>query len=89
MGVIFKNAATFFGVFLQTLSIFIAMEYGNQFFINYFWVALAFFIPMFSFWALPIITFLVRLFSSDDIIKPLTASTPIIGNVATNLAKVM
>jgi hypothetical protein len=77
MSIIFKNVATFFGVFAHALSIFIAMEYGNQFFIKYFWMALAFFIPFFSFWALPIITFWVRLFSSEDIIKPLTAAIPI------------
>jgi len=89
MSIIFKNVATFFGIFAHTLSIFIASEYGNQFFIKYFWMALAFFIPMFSFWALPIITFWVRLFSSEDIIKPLTDATPVIGNVARDLAKIM
>jgi hypothetical protein len=77
MGIIFNNAALFFGMFLHVLSIFVAMEYGNQFFIQYFWAGLAFFIPGFSFWALPIITFWVRIFSSEDIIKPLTSVSPI------------
>jgi hypothetical protein len=68
IGMIFKAVAYFFGMFLYTLSIFTAIEYGNQFISPMLWGALAFFIPFFSFWALPIITFWIRLFSSQDII---------------------
>lgn len=68
LGMIFKAVAYFFGMFLYTLSIFTAIAYGNQFVSPMLWGALAFFIPFFSFWALPIITFFVRLFSSQDII---------------------
>jgi hypothetical protein len=68
VGMIFKAVAYFFGMFLYTLSIFTAIAYGNQFISPMLWGALAFFIPFFSFWALPIITFWIRLFSSSDII---------------------
>jgi hypothetical protein len=68
IGMLFKAVAYFFGMFLYTLSIFTAIEYGNQFISPMLWGALAFFIPFFSFWALPIITFWIRLFSSQDII---------------------
>jgi hypothetical protein len=68
MGMLFKAVAYFFGMFLYTLSIFTAIAYGNQFISPMLWGALAFFIPFYSFWALPIITFIVRLFSSDDFI---------------------
>jgi len=68
MGMLFKAVAYFFGMFLYTLSIFTAIEYGNQFISPMLWGAIAFFIPFYSFWALPMITFVVRLFSSDDFI---------------------
>jgi hypothetical protein len=68
MGIIFKSVAYFFGMFLYTLSVFTAIEYGNQFISPMLWGALSFFIPFFSFWALPIITFWVRVFSSQDFI---------------------
>lgn len=69
ISMMFKAVAYFFGMFLYTLSIFTAIEYGNQFISPLLWGGLAFFIPMFSFWALPIITFWIRLFSSDDFIN--------------------
>ena len=68
IGMVFKAVVYFFGMFLYTLSIFTAIAYGNQFISPMLWGALAFFIPFFSFWALPIITFWIRLFSSQDII---------------------
>jgi len=68
MGIVFKSVGYFFGMFLYTLSIFTAIEYGNQFGSSMLWGALAFFIPFFSFWGLPIITFWIRLFSSTDFI---------------------
>jgi len=68
IGMLFKSVAYFFGMFLYTLSIFTAIEYGNQFISPMLWGALAFFLPFYSFWGLPGITFLVRLFSSEDII---------------------
>ena len=68
MAILFKSIAQFFGMFLYTLSIFTAIEYGNQFISPLLFGALAFFIPFFSFWALPFITFVIRLFSADDFI---------------------
>ena len=68
MGTIFKSVAYFFGMFIYTFSVFTAIQYGNQFVSPMLWGAMAFFIPFFSFWGLPIITFWIRLFSSSDII---------------------
>jgi len=68
MNIIFKSVAYFFGMFLYTFSVFVAIEYGNQFISPMLWGALAFFMPFFSFWGLPVITFGVRLFRDNDII---------------------
>jgi hypothetical protein len=68
IGMVFKSVAYFFGMFLYTLSIFTAIEYGNQFISPLLWGAMAFFLPFYSFWGLPFITFWIRLFSSDDFI---------------------
>lgn len=68
VSIVFKNAATFFGVFIHSLSVFTAMKYGEYFISSLLWGGIAFFIPFFSFWALPIITFWVRVFSSSDFI---------------------
>jgi len=68
IGMVFKSVAYFFGMFLYTLSIFTAIEYGNQFISPLLWGAMAFFLPFYSFWGLPVITFWIRLFSSDDFI---------------------
>lgn len=68
IGIIFRNLAIFFGVYLQTLSVFSAYEFGNHFISPYLWAGIAFFIPFFSFWLLPPIVFWIRLFSSTDII---------------------
>jgi hypothetical protein len=69
ISIIFKSVSQFFGMFLYTLSIFTAIEYGNQFISPMLFGALAFFIPFFSFWALPILTFWIRIFSSQDFIQ--------------------
>lgn len=66
--IVFKNVATFFGVFLHSLSVFTAMKYGEYFVSSLLWGGLAFFIPFFSFWALPILTFWIRVFKTDDFI---------------------
>jgi hypothetical protein len=55
-------------MFLHSLSVFTAIEFGNQFISPMLWGALAFFVPFFSFWALPQITFWVRVFSTEDFI---------------------
>ena len=68
IGILFKSVAIFFGVFLHALSIFTAVQYGNQFLSPLLWGGLAFFIPFFSFTALPVVTFLLRLFRSSDFI---------------------
>jgi len=68
LGIIFKSVAHFFGMFLYTLSIFTAIEYGNQYISPILWGGVAFFLPFFSFWGLPFVTFWIRLFSSVDFI---------------------
>jgi len=68
IGIIFKNLAIFFGVYLQALSVFSAFEFGNYVISPYLWGAIAFFVPFFSFWLLPQIVFWMRLFSSSDVI---------------------
>jgi hypothetical protein len=68
LGTLFSSVAYFFMMFMHSLSVFTAIEYGNQFISPLLWGALAFFIPFFSFWALPQITFWIRVFSSQDII---------------------
>jgi hypothetical protein len=68
IGMLFKSVAYFFGMFLYTLSIFTAIEYGNQFVSPLLWGGVAFFLPFYSFWGLPFITFWIRLFSSNDFI---------------------
>jgi hypothetical protein len=67
-GTLFSSVAYFFIIFLHSLSVFTAIEYGNQFISPLLWGGLAFFVPFFSFWALPQITFLIRVFRSDDFI---------------------
>ena len=68
VGIVFKSVSYFFAMFLYTLSVFTAIEYGNQFISPMLWGGVAFFIPFFSFWGLPIVTFWVRIFSTDDFI---------------------
>ena len=68
IGILFKNVAIFFGIFLHALSVFVAVQYGNQFLSPLLWGGLAFFIPFFSFTALPVLTFGIRLFKSSDFI---------------------
>lgn len=80
ISVIFRNVGYFFIVFLYTLSIFIGIQYGNQFISPILWGALCFFIPGFAFWGLPQITFWVRLFSSADFIQSFKHSLPTLGN---------
>lgn len=53
IGVVFKNVAYFFLIFLQALSVFIAYRYGENSISPYLWAGIAFFIPGFSFWLLP------------------------------------
>jgi len=68
IGIVFKSVGYFFGMFLYTLSIFTAIEYGNQFISPLLWGGIAFFLPFFSFWGLPFVTFWIRIFSTDDFI---------------------
>lgn len=68
MSILFKNTAYFIGVYLQTLSVFSAYDFGQTFISPILWGGIAFFIPFFSFWALPIMIFWIRLFSSSDIV---------------------
>lgn len=68
LGVVFKNIAYFVGVYLQTLSVGSAIEFGNTFISPILWGGIAFIVPFFSFWLLPQIVFWIRLFVSYDIV---------------------
>ena len=68
IGIIFKNLAYFFGIYLYSMSVFSAMEFGNVFISPLLFGGLAFFIPFFSFWLLPLIVFWIRVFKSDNLI---------------------
>jgi hypothetical protein len=68
IGMLLMAVARFFAVYLHTLSFFTALSYGEKMLSPMIWGCLAFFIPFFSFWALPMITFVIRLFSSSDFI---------------------
>lgn len=86
IGILFKNVAIFFGVFLHALSVFIAIRFGDQFISRFLWGGLAFFIPFFSFTVLPVLTFIVRLFKSSDFISSVVQNgspinLPIVGQV--------
>jgi len=76
VGILFTNVARFFGVFIHALSVFTAIKFGDQFISPLLWGGLAFFIPFFSFWALPYITFLIRFFMSEDLINPALIAGP-------------
>lgn len=68
LGVVFKNIAYFVGIYLHTLSVGSAIEFGNTFISPILWGSFAFIIPFFSFWLLPQIVFWIRLFVSYDIV---------------------
>lgn len=68
VGIIFWNVLYFFAMYLYTLSVFSGIAYGNQFISPMLWGAAGFFLPGFSFWGLPVITFVIRLFKSTDFI---------------------
>lgn len=68
VSIVFKNLAWFFMTYLQTMSVCSAIEFGDTFISPLLWGGIAFFIPLFSFWLLPIIVFWIRLFSSTDIV---------------------
>jgi hypothetical protein len=68
IGIVLWNAMMFVLVYAQTMSFWIAVEYGKQFVSPELWGAIAFFVPFFSFWALPQITFWIRVFRTDDFI---------------------
>lgn len=78
IGTLFTNVARFFGIFIHSLSVFTAIKFGDQFISPLLWGGLAFFIPFFSFWALPIITFWLRLFMSSDIITTSLNNTSVL-----------
>lgn len=67
-GILVRNLAIFVMVYLHSVSVFTAIDFGYTFISPYVWGILAFFIPFFSFWALPPIVFMVRVFSSQDLI---------------------
>lgn len=68
VSIVFKNLAWFFVTYLQTMSVCSAIEFGGTFVSPLLWGGIAFFIPLFSFWLLPVIVFWIRLFSDSDIV---------------------
>jgi hypothetical protein len=68
VGVVFTNIARFIGIYLQTLSVGSAVEFGNTFISPILWGGLAFIIPFFSFWLLPVIVFWIRIFVDYDVV---------------------
>jgi hypothetical protein len=66
IGVLMKNVAYFFLIFVQALSVFIAYRYGENSISPYLWAGIAFFIPGFSFWLLPFYVFVVSLFGFNS-----------------------
>ena len=68
MWALFMGIARFFGTFLYAISVLVAYEYGNYFVHPIVWGAIAFFLPFFAFWGLPIVTFFARLFMSTNIV---------------------
>jgi hypothetical protein len=68
MTVVLKNAMYFVAIYLHSLSVASAVDFGNTFVSPILWGGLAFVIPFFSFWLLPQIIFWIRLFSTADIV---------------------
>ena len=75
IGIIFSSVSRFFGIFLWVTSIFAGIEFGNQFISPILFGALCFFMPGLAFWGLPFFTFIIRLFYSQDFIKPASETT--------------
>lgn len=59
------------GVFLYVMSIMFAYEFGKTLFNPIIWVIIAILLPYVSFWGIPIILILMRIFSSQDFILPM------------------
>jgi hypothetical protein len=67
-GMLFMAVARFCGTFLYVLSVLVAYDFGNYFIHPIIWGIVAFFIPFYAFWGLPVLVFVVRLFKSTDIV---------------------
>lgn len=65
---LFSGVATFCSTFLYVLSILVAYEFGNYFLHPLIWAILAFFLPLYAFWGLPFVVFVIRLFKSTNVI---------------------
>jgi hypothetical protein len=76
IGSLFAAVARFFGVALHSLSVFTAITFGRKFISPILWGGIAFFVPLFSFWALPIIVLGIRLFSTTDVVPLNIADIP-------------
>jgi hypothetical protein len=63
---VYQGVLIFIGTFLHAVSIISAYRFGKLFISPIIVAIFAFIIPYFSFWLLPIIVFVVRLFSSSD-----------------------
>ena len=67
-GMLFMAVARFCGTFLYVLSVLVAYDFGNYFIHPIIWGIVAFFLPFYAFWGLPVLVFVVRLFKSTDIV---------------------
>lgn len=67
-GMLFSSVARFCGTLLYVLSILVSYDFGQYFIHPMIWGIVAFFLPFYAFWGLPVIVFLVRLFRSTDIV---------------------
>jgi hypothetical protein len=65
---IFSNMLLFFAVVLYTVSVFMGVNYGNQFISPMLWGPVCFFMPGFGYLIIMATTFIVRLFKSQDFI---------------------
>ena len=72
---IFKSVFYFFLTFLQSLSVFIAYNFGKTSISPFLWAGIAFFMPMFSFWGLPFYVFVARIFSSQSVLPTVSLTT--------------
>ena len=85
IGIIFASVSRFFATFLYATSVFAGIEFGSQFGSSMVFGALCFFIPFFAFWGLPVITFVIRLFYSQDFITAIPATPTPIGNIVKSI----
>lgn len=68
VGNLWYQALFIVAVFLYIMSVAFAFEFGRTLFNPLLWIVIALLLPYVSFWAIPVIIILLRLFSSQDFI---------------------